>query len=237
MLAQKIITPQNFATVLKENDKYIDEICYQLYGLNQWISHKANYSPEEKNTLLVGAITDPVLEDKLVTFPDRYNANRKDNDKVNFRPYNSFLVHAYLESDQIQKAVDMYDKTRSDGETRFLCALVKKGHIDTATEYVLRRENFRKNLNGSSNRKYKSLLKFFNTLLDADIDKAIDFITHQDITPIWYGNDIGYFIDSMIAKNVPEDRVLNFFASDNVSNKKRNKEPLAGEFEKITKHY
>lgn len=228
LFVKKIITKQNMPTFLRENERYFDEICYQINGLGQRYDNRAGYSDK----LLVDAIWDPILEAKLLSFPDRYNKHKRD--KEEFDSFYGLLITAYLHNQQPQKAINIYKKSWQSGERWFLFRLIDKGYIDMATNFVMNQADFKKKFNGSKNWNYKSLSDLFTHLLKVDTQKAIDFIIDPKITEIWY-HDMEHFMTAMAKNSVSDDLILKFFGSQTVYNKSWNIWPIAGLFEEFGK--
>ena len=65
-MATSRLTAESLPQFLRDNNKYFNDICFQLAGLNQWTDHKAKM--DNKMAVLQYALLDQKLSKKLYSF-------------------------------------------------------------------------------------------------------------------------------------------------------------------------
>gem|GEM_PF-4058953 len=82
-------------------------------------------------------------------------------------------------------------------------------------------DKLRDEFNGSSNKQYRNLSKFFIILLEIDKSKAIEFVSHPKIAQIQHNlTDAKRLIEIMIEENIEEDLVFKYITSPGISDLK-----------------
>jgi len=205
----------NLYQFLQVNEKSLFQTLSALCNLCQFSLWQYPNLEPQIYSFLSESLKDPELEKKLIDIAET-------EDK---RIY-WFIINGYLSNNEIEKALTLHKDKWITYELnlhplKLLNRLIELWGIDTAINYLLENDKLRDEFNGSSNKQYRNLSKFFIILLEIDKSKAIEFVSHPKIAQIQHNlTDAKRLIEIMIEENIEEDLVFKYITSPGISDLK-----------------